>query len=131
MATYQFAEQLAVGEAWRRIWIRSSLRSSRWRSGRRRWRSSGRGSIGCSWRSGRGRSIRLSTRRTGWREDGECVRGDGECGRTGKPGWAVASQARYLVYLVTEPETIYFIAMRRVRSALPRWKAMCAEARTE
>ena len=45
--------------------------------------------------------------------------------RQGKPGWAVASQARYLVYLVTEPETIYFIAMQRVRSALPAVERRC------
>ena len=42
---------------------------------------------------------------------------------TGKPGWAVASQARYLVYMVTEPETIYLIDMRALRVALPVWKA--------
>lgn len=50
---------------------------------------------------------------------------------TGKAGWAVASQARYLVYLVTEPETIYFIPMRRIRGALPRWKRMYREASAE
>ena len=42
---------------------------------------------------------------------------------TGKPGWAVASKARYLVYLVTEPETIYLIDMRALHVALPVWKA--------
>ena len=42
---------------------------------------------------------------------------------TGKPGWAVASQADYLVYLVTDPETIYLVRMRRLRTALPRWQA--------
>lgn len=42
---------------------------------------------------------------------------------TGKPGWAIASEARYLVYLVTEPETIYLIAMSRLRAALPAWQA--------
>lgn len=47
---------------------------------------------------------------------------------TGKPGWALSSQAKYLVYLVTEPETIYFIAMRRLRSALPHWRQLYREA---
>ena len=42
---------------------------------------------------------------------------------TGKPGWAVASRARYLAYMVTEPETIYLIDMRALRAALPVWQA--------
>ena len=42
---------------------------------------------------------------------------------TNKPGWAVASKARYLVYLVTDPETIYLIDMRALHVALPVWKA--------
>lgn len=42
---------------------------------------------------------------------------------TNKPGWAVASKARYLVYMVTEPETIYLIDMRALHLALPVWKA--------
>jgi hypothetical protein len=41
---------------------------------------------------------------------------------TNKPGWAVASKAQYLVYLVTEPETIYLITMAQIRSHLPRWQ---------
>ena len=41
---------------------------------------------------------------------------------TGKPGWAVSSQADYLVYLVTRPMTVYLIGMKRLRAALPRWK---------
>lgn len=40
---------------------------------------------------------------------------------TGKPGWAYTSQASLLVYLVTDPETIYVISMARLRSCLPRW----------
>jgi hypothetical protein len=39
-----------------------------------------------------------------------------------KPGWAWSSQATYLVYLVTEPETIYLISMRRLRRHLPIWQ---------
>lgn len=42
---------------------------------------------------------------------------------TNKPGWAVASQARYLVYLVTDPQTIYLVSMRALRAALPVWQA--------
>ncbi len=47
---------------------------------------------------------------------------------TKKPGWAVASQAKYLVYLVTEPETIYFVAMAALRARLPVWKRLYREA---
>lgn len=39
-----------------------------------------------------------------------------------KPGWAYSSQASVLVYLVTEPETIYWISMARLRRQLPRWE---------
>lgn len=46
---------------------------------------------------------------------------------TGKPGWAVASQARFLVYLVVEPEAIYLVSMRQLRAALPRWRAAYPE----
>jgi hypothetical protein len=42
---------------------------------------------------------------------------------TNKPGWAVASKAKYLVYLVTEPETIYLVSMKQLRQELPRWQA--------
>jgi hypothetical protein len=41
---------------------------------------------------------------------------------TGKPGWAVASRARYLVYLVTEPEAVYLVPMRRLRLQINRWQ---------
>jgi hypothetical protein len=47
---------------------------------------------------------------------------------TGRPGWALASQAKYLVYLVTEPETIYFVAMAALRAKLPVWKRLYREA---
>lgn len=46
---------------------------------------------------------------------------------TGKPGWALASQAMYLVYLVVEPEAIYLVSMRRLRRELPRWRAAYPE----
>lgn len=41
----------------------------------------------------------------------------------GRPGWAYSSQAALLVYLVTEPQTIYVISMARLRQQLPRWAA--------
>lgn len=47
---------------------------------------------------------------------------------TAKAGWAVASQADALVYLVTDPETIYWIPMRRVRASLERWRRLYREA---
>lgn len=46
---------------------------------------------------------------------------------TGKPGWAVASQARFLVYLVVDPEVIYLVNMQRLRNALPRWQSIYPE----
>jgi hypothetical protein len=42
---------------------------------------------------------------------------------TGKLGWAYTSQASLLVYLVTEPQTVYVISMARLRRCLPRWRA--------
>jgi hypothetical protein len=42
---------------------------------------------------------------------------------TGKPGWAYSSHASLLVYLVTDPQTIYVISMARLRRCLPRWSA--------
>ena len=73
-----------------------------------------RGSIGCSWAEADGAidTVEVQGGPAGG-EDRECVRGDGECGRDGE-AWleAAASQARHLVYLVTKPETIHFIAMR-------------------
>lgn len=41
---------------------------------------------------------------------------------TNKPGWAVSSEADMLVYMITEPETIYAIPMARIRRELPRWQ---------
>jgi hypothetical protein len=45
---------------------------------------------------------------------------------TNKPGWAVSSQADMLVYLVTEPQTIYCIWMIKLRSHLADWEAKYA-----
>lgn len=43
---------------------------------------------------------------------------------TGKPGWAVASQAMWLVYYIPSPRTIYCIRMGQLRKRLPVWAAM-------
>ncbi len=40
-----------------------------------------------------------------------------------KPGWAYSSEAAMLVYLVTQPQTIYCISMARLRKQLERWQA--------
>ena len=40
-----------------------------------------------------------------------------------RPGWAYSSQATMLIYLVTQPETVYCIWMARLRLQLERWKA--------
>jgi DNA-binding transcriptional ArsR family regulator len=36
-----------------------------------------------------------------------------------RPGWAYSSQASLLIYLVTDPQTIYVISMARLRRCLP------------
>lgn len=41
---------------------------------------------------------------------------------TGRAGWAISSEADVLIYLVTEPETVYAIRMRTLRAALARWQ---------
>jgi hypothetical protein len=41
---------------------------------------------------------------------------------TSKAGWATSSQADILVYLVTEPQTIYCIALSKLRTKLERWQ---------
>ena len=46
-----------------------------------------------------------------------------------RPGWAYSSQASLLVYLVTDPQTIYVISMARLRRNLARWAAGCAAGR--
>jgi hypothetical protein len=39
-----------------------------------------------------------------------------------KPGWAYSSQATVLVYLVVEPETIYWLELTKLRKQLSRWE---------
>ena len=41
---------------------------------------------------------------------------------TGRAGWAISSEADVLVYMVTAPETIYAIKMQTLRRALRRWQ---------
>lgn len=132
MATYGFAEQLAVGEAWEAhldaffggqfpVEIRpASMEEQR----------KGIDRLFVSKRTGAIDTVEYKADRLAGKTGNafiETVSVDA----TGKPGWAVASQARYLVYLVTDPETIYFIAMRRVLAALPRWRAAYPEARAQ
>lgn len=38
------------------------------------------------------------------------------------PGWANFSEAEYLIYLVTDPETIYVLRFDDLRRRLPFWK---------
>lgn len=47
--------------------------------------------------------------------------------RAGKPGWAVSSEAYFLIYLVPEPRTIYVIRMQDVRRRLPAWRQIYPE----
>lgn len=47
--------------------------------------------------------------------------------RANKPGWAVASEAFYLIYLIPEPQTIYCLRMADVRKQLPRWRMFYQE----
>jgi outer membrane PBP1 activator LpoA protein len=42
--------------------------------------------------------------------------------RTNKAGWAYTSQADYIVYLVTDPDTIYIIKPFVLRKRLPKWE---------
>lgn len=42
--------------------------------------------------------------------------------RTGRAGWAVASKADVLIYMVTQPQTIYAIRLRTLRRALAGWQ---------
>ena len=41
---------------------------------------------------------------------------------TNKPGWAVSSQAQWLIYYIPKPETVYCIKLARLRQALPMWR---------
>lgn len=49
---------------------------------------------------------------------------------TGKPGWAVSSEADWLFYLVPGScEALYIIQMARLRERLPTWRRTCEERR--
>lgn len=49
---------------------------------------------------------------------------------TGKPGWAVSSQADWLFYLVPGTcEALYIIQMDKLRKQLPKWRQTCQERR--
>lgn len=47
----------------------------------------------------------------------------------GKPGWAYTSQARYLIYRVPDPETIYIIPMAQIRYRVDAWRRQYQERR--
>lgn len=40
----------------------------------------------------------------------------------GRAGWAMSSQAEILIYMVVQPETIYAVRMKTLRTALARWQ---------
>lgn len=46
-----------------------------------------------------------------------------------KPGWAYTSQARYLVYFIPEPETIYILPMAAIRYQVDAWRRAYPERR--
>lgn len=120
---YGFFEQLAIGEAYERRLdehFRQALEIAAIMPATRMQQSAG---IDRIWHLKDGRLTTVE------------YKADDKAGRTGnafvetisvdttnKPGWAVASTAMLLAYLVTEPETIYLIAMDRLRAELPRWQ---------
>jgi hypothetical protein len=128
MGQYKFAEQLAIGEAWEQKLDQFFLARFPVRI------------LPASMADQRRGIDRLFVSESGSIDEIE-YKADSLAGRTGnafietvsvdttgKPGWAVSSQAKYLVYLVTEPETIYFISMGRIRAKLSRWQTIYKEA---
>lgn len=127
MGTYRFDKQLAIGEAWEQRLDQFFLARFRVRI------------LPASMEEQRRGIDRLFVSQSGAQDTVE-YKADSLAGHTGnafietvsvdttgKPGWAISSQAKYLVYLVVDPETIYFISMQRVRAKLPRWKAIYKE----
>jgi len=47
----------------------------------------------------------------------------------GKPGWAYTSQARFLLYYIPKPDTIYIIPMARLRVLVDAWRQRYPERR--
>lgn len=47
----------------------------------------------------------------------------------GKPGWAYTSQARYLIYYIPDPETIYILPMAQIRYTIDRWRKLYPQRR--
>lgn len=129
MATYGFAAQLAVGEAWEAhldaffggqfpVEIRpASMEEQR----------KGIDRLFVSKRTGAIDTVEYKADRLAGKTGNAFVE-TVSVDTTGRPGWAVSSQAKYLVYLVTEPETIYFVAMAALRATLPRWRRLYREA---
>lgn len=46
---------------------------------------------------------------------------------TNKPGWAYTSKARFLIYRIPEPETIYIVPMAEIRYRIDRWRTRYPE----
>lgn len=124
MTTYKFRDQLAIGEAYERRLdehFQQALNISRIERASRAQQSAG---IDRIWHTRTGAAITVE------------YKADDKAGRTGnafvetvsvdtanKPGWAMASTAQMLAYMVTQPEeTIYLIEMTALRAQLPRWK---------
>lgn len=123
MTTYNFRDQLAIGEAYERRLdehFQQALTISRIERASRAQQAAG---IDRIWHTPSGTTYTVE------------YKADDKAGRTGnafvetvsvdtanKPGWAVASTAQLLAYMVTQPETIYLIEMTALRAQLPRWK---------
>lgn len=123
MTTYNFRDQLAIGEAYERRLdehFQQALTISRIERASRAQQAAG---IDRIWHTSSGATYTVE------------YKADDKAGRTGnafietvsvdtanKPGWAVASTAQLLAYMVTQPETIYLIEMTALRAQLPRWK---------
>lgn len=47
----------------------------------------------------------------------------------GKLGWAYTSQARYLIYYIPKPDTVYVVPMARIRVMVDKWRQQYPERR--
>lgn len=128
MSAYQFATQKTVGIAgeetldkffgqWRGLSIRPATDEEQRRGIDRFWTLVA---------SGQQFAVEYKTDHTAGRTGNafiETVSVD----RANKPGWAVASEAYYLIYFIPEPQTIYCLRMEDVRKRLPTWRMIYPE----
>lgn len=122
--TYDFEHQLAIGEAFER---RLDQHFDRWFAITK--------ATHAEQRAGIDRHFRHRVTDKSYRVEYKADQQAGSTGnafiettsvdRTGRAGWAVASQADVLIYMVTEPETIYAIRLVRLRQALATWQKTC------